>query len=266
MTGMRLRYSLVFVAFVLMFCVDLAHGVDSYGTEQTPADAFEAIPPNLRSVLDPVGTRLISVSKGRKTAICDVWWRKQIPTAKKSDDDDEDKKDKDKKGEDKKGKDKKNKDKKEKKGAYDGLQNGVLVGVVSYLVPREDFEHHALRPAVYTMRYSEIEEDEDESEETSSPYRDFVILSPVWAEKDANEIVPRAELEKRGRMISHHDEPAMLSLVPVNPAYKKFPTAVSDDRGFCALQVLTKQAKGRKTKDVPLAILLIRPLNENEGS
>jgi hypothetical protein len=215
----------------------MAWGV-SYATEPSPAQAFQAIPQKLSKTLDPQGVRLFRTLKTKKTEICDVWWSKQVaaqPAGKPAPD-----------------------------VTYGVLPPGTFIGVVSYLVPREDFQHHILRPGLYSMRYANLKQ--NPADETVSPFRDFVILSPVWAEKDPSTPVPLGELEKRGRMISHKDEPAMLSLMPVNPAYKHFPASVSDDRGFCMVQIMLRQQTGKQAKDLPVAIVVIRPPYENEGS
>src|SRR5438067_1292080 len=99
-----------------------AWSVDSYVTEPAPAQAFAAIPPTIAQFLNPHGVRLVSNIARKKTEICDVWWRKQIPTQTPS-------------------------------GGlpdrvYRGLTTGQFLGVVSYLVPREDFQHHVLKPGL----------------------------------------------------------------------------------------------------------------------
>jgi hypothetical protein len=196
------------------------------------------VPAALAPSLDPQGWRLVSNTTGQKTAICDVWWRKQIPAYARSGS--------------------------PQNLVYGGLKTGIFLGVVRYLAEREDFQHHMVKPGLYTMRYAEL--NQDGYEEAVSPYRDFVILSPVWADRAADDIVPLDELTKRSRFVSNDDEPAVLSLVPVNTAYKTFPWAVADDRGFCALQIRLRQEIGAQEKDLPFAIVLIRPPYENEGS
>jgi hypothetical protein len=216
----------------------LAWGVDSYAVEPAPDEAFRAIPQLLAPALDPQGWRLVGYTAGRKAAICDVWWRKQIPTQAQS--------------------------RPPQNLVYSALKTGVFLGVVSYLADREDFQHHMVKAGLYTMRYAEL--DQDGYEGAVSPYRDFVVLSPIWADRATDDIVPLDELTKRGRFVSHDDEPAVLSLVPVNPSYKTFPWAVSDDRGFCTLQVRLRQQMSAQDKDLPFAIVLVRPPYENEGS
>ncbi len=224
--------------FLPLLWAGSAWGVDPYITEPPPALAFSELPKYLSDSLNPQGIRLLSTASNKATAICDLWWKKQIPA--------------------------------QKPGAssvdiaYTGLKPGTFLGVISLLSYHEDFQHHVLRPGLYTMRYVQLQQDGDDH--AISPYRDFVILSPGWTDKDPEALVPLDELTKRGTVASHHDEPAVMSLVPLNPAYKKFPSAVADDRGFCTLQVLLPAQLEGKTSDLPLAIIIVRPMWENEGS
>jgi len=226
------------VLFLPLLWAGLAQGLDPYITEPAPALAFSELPNYLSSSLDPEGTRLVSTTFNKEIAICDVWWKKQISVAKKS--------------------------VTAPDILYDTLQPGAFLGVISLLGYHEDFRHHNLRPGLYTMRYVQLQQDGNDN--AVSPYRDFVILSPGWADKDPDAIVPMDELNKRGTLTSHRNEPAVLSLVPINPAYKKNPSAVADDRGFCSLQVHLQQQREGKATDLPLAIIIVRPMSENEGS
>lgn len=214
-----------------------AWGVDPYITESSPALAFSELPQYLSASLDPQGIRLVSTTFNKRTAICDLWWRKQLPAQKSAAAPDI---------------------------LYDNLPPGTFLGVISLLSYREDFQHHTLPPGLYTMRYVRLQQDGDDN--AISPYRDFVILSPGWLDKDPQAVVPLEELTKRGTIASHKDEPAVLSLVSVNPAYKNFPSAIADDRGFCTLQVRLQQQREGKTMPFPLAIIIVRPMWENEGS
>jgi len=215
-----------------------AWGVDPYVTEAPPALAFSELPKNLSDALDPQGVRLSSTANNTRTALCDVWWAKQIAGQKAAAEAPDI--------------------------LYTSLKPGAFLGVISLLGYREDFQHHMLKPGLYTMRYAQLQQDGDDH--AVSPYRDFVVLSPGWADKDPDAVVTLDELNKRGMLASHRDEPAVLSLVPVNPAYKTFPWPVADDRGFCTLQIRVRQESGGKTQDMPLAIILVRPMWENEGS
>lgn len=215
-----------------------AWGVDPYVTEPSPVLAFSELPKYLSDSLDPQGVRLSSTANNKKTALCDLWWNKRIRVQKNA-----------------------------KTAAdllYGDLTPGAFLGVVSLLGYREDFQHHILRPGLYTMRYAQIQQDGDDN--AVSPYRDFVVLSPAWTDKDTEAIIPLDELSKRGSLASHRDEPAVFSMVAVNPAYKNFPSAVADDRGFCTVQVSLSVQQQGNAANLTLAIIIVRPMWENEGS
>lgn len=215
-----------------------AWGLDPYVTGPAPALAFSELPKYISDAVQPGGIRLLSNSEEKQLPICDVWLSKRV-TLQASGHPAPDI-------------------------AYGDIKPGTFLGVISVLGYREDFQHHLLRPGLYTMRYAQPQQDDDDH--AVSPYKDFVILSPAWLDKDLAVVVPLDELNKRGTIASHHDEPAAMSLVPVNPAYKKLPAAIADDRGFCTLQVnLPVEAKG-KDSELKFAIIIVRPMWENEGS
>lgn len=234
--GLKQLRSLWFV--VVLFCVGAAFGVDSYTVEPAPADSFRSIPRELAPSLDPSGVRLVSHLARKNVAVCEVWWRMAVETQPNAGPN--------------------------SNIVYGNLRTGELLGVVRYLVPMEDFQHHMVKPGFYSMRYAQL--DQDDSEQAISPFRDFAILSPIWADHQASSPVPLEELIKRSRFVTHENEAAVLSLVPVNHAYKKYPSAVSDDRGFCVIQALLTASQGARDRQIPLALILVRPPYENEGS
>jgi hypothetical protein len=234
--GLRKLYLFCFASVVLY--AGLAFGIDSYAIESASPDSFKAVSPELAPGLDPHGIRLFSYVTGKKTAICNVWWRAAVPTQTATGSPTDT--------------------------VYGNLRVGELLGVVQYLVPTEDFQHHLVKPGLYSMRYAQL--DQDGSDHALSPFRDFAVLSPIWADHHSNDLVPIEQLVKRSRFVTHEDGPAVLSLVPVNPAYKKFPSAVSDDRGFCVIQALLSVQKGTRKVEMPLALIMVRPPYENEGS
>lgn len=218
--------------------VTLASALDPYITEPVPELAYSQLPKNFVTVLDPQGFRLISTTFNQRISICDLWWSKQIPASSSSH--------------------------KAADVVYASLKPGTFLGLISIFSRREDFRHHILNPGLYTMRYAQPEQDGDDH--AVSPYRDFVILSPAWVDKNPNADVSVEQLNKWGTLASHDDEPAVLSLVPPNPAYKKSPSPIADDRGFVAVQMQLHQQEKGKTVELPLSILIVRPRYENEGS
>lgn len=224
--------------WIFPLLVTLTWAADPYIVEPVPALAFSELPKNFSNVVDPQGFRLVNTTLNQRINICDLWWSKQIPATppphKASD------------------------------VIYGSIQPGTFLGLISIFSRREDFRHHVLSPGLYTMRYAQPEQDGDDH--AVSPYRDFVILSPAWVDKDPNAVVSIDQMNKWGILASHQDEPAVLSLVPPNPAYKKSPSPIADDRGFVTVQLQLHQQHNGKANDLPFAILIVRPVYENEGS
>lgn len=155
---------------------------------------------------------------------------------------------------------------------YGRVQPGSLLGVVRFPAEstddfREDFRDQKLRPGFYTMRYAPMPKDAEHKNVT--PYRDFVVLSPVNLDRDYTRTLPMDELLSRSRIASRTRHPAVLSLVPVNRIYKSFPGIVADDSGRCVLQVklqLDNAAADGKGSELPLAIILVTPQSNEGGS
>ena len=60
--------------------------------------------------------------------------------------------------------------------------------------------------------------------------------------------------------------PALTSLVPVNPAYKRLPAVVADEVGNCAVQVSLRAGPGAASYDLEIALLVLTPPKEEGGS
>jgi hypothetical protein len=199
----------------------------------------------LRDLLDPQGSSVVTMVNGVKTTAMTVWWRKSVPTLAKPI-----------AGPDI---------------LYGSFQVGALVGVLNFPPEstadfREDSRDQKLQPGFYTMRYAQMPS--DNSPEDASPYRDFVLLSPVSLDTDYSKILSLDDLIKLSDRASNTKHPAVISLVPVNEAYKTRPGIVSDDTGRCTLQVKLhgKTPDGKMKSDLQLAIVLITPTRESGGS
>lgn len=194
----------------------------------------------LFNLLDPQGTRLIQLMNGRQFPQCDVWWSKSISTEKNA--------------------------AASARIVYGNVKPGTLVGVVRYLTKGDDFRDVDLKPGFYTMRYGRIPADGSDGDD--SPYRDFAFLIPALADTEIQRSLSTDEVLKLSRLVSGTRDPAILSLVPVNPAYKKFPSVVTDDQGHCTLQVRLRElpAGSDQGEETPLAILLVVPHSDLNGS
>lgn len=155
--------------------------------------------------------------------------------------------------------------------AYRQLTPGKPLAVL-YL-PRAilDFKLQTVPHGYYLLRYarSDIDTDEHETDDAgkrnNAQYLDYVSLAPLESGKKSSADLmseKAVEVSVQGRV---GQKIALLALPPLNPAYKMFPYAVSDDLGHCAVQfkLLVRLASGR-TDEMGIALLLINPPNLSE--
>ncbi|MGH9378777.1 MAG: hypothetical protein ACRD1I_08260, partial [Terriglobia bacterium] len=144
---MNLRKLSALLIASLFLCVALACAQGSYKVTAGGApDA--AIPAPLRAVLEPQG---VQFSGAQGAAVCEIWWRKDIPEGTNA-------------------------------GAsadilYGGLSMGEFVGVLHFPAAGKDFRGQAIKAGYYTLRYALIPQDGNHMGVSS--YRDFLLLIPV---------------------------------------------------------------------------------------
>jgi hypothetical protein len=214
----------------------LALAQAEFTLEQSPALSGLQVPGALADRLDPQGSRIIH----HKDTVCDVWWLKSlhgVPTASSQPD-----------------------------LLYGSLQPGALVGLLQFISPdAEDFRDQKLKPGLYTMRYAQIPQDGNHM--GVSEYRDFVLLSPLSADTQLDKVLAFDDAVNLSRKATGTGHPAVISLSPPNPAYKKLPALLQDDQGNCSLQVdLHEDAPAGSPQDVKLAIILVTAPKESGGS
>ncbi|MBZ5719920.1 MAG: hypothetical protein LAO03_06025 [Acidobacteriia bacterium] len=220
---------------VLLSTASLVHGQQIPFSLQTAEQPSE-MPKALGALLDPQGIRLMTTDNGLTKIACEVWFSKTVAG---------------------------------KPGAgnaglqYTNLSVGALVGVLRFTEEGEDSRDQKLKPGLYTLRYARVGTDPG----TGQP-ADGVVLSPVSADTHVEQAVPLEELTRISRLASRTKNPAVMTLVPFNAAYKQFPAIVADDQGNCILQIkLQVQAAGSPTiEPLPVAILLITPEREDGES
>ena len=95
------------------------------------------------------------------------------------------------------------------------------------------------------------------------------MLSPAASDEHVDQAWPLDSLIKQGRLASRTLQPAVITLVPLNPAYKNFPSVVTDDTGQCILQakakVRGKSGRGAAEREIVLAILRSFPPRKTES-
>lgn len=214
----------------------------SAGPVTAKADAY--LPQSLVDGLESSGTRLTTTSNGLAAVVCELWWAKTVTTRKPT--------------------------ATSKNVVYGNLQPGELVGVIHFLPEtsedyREDFRDQKLRPGYYTMRYAVIPEDNEHKD--VSPYRDFVLLSPVSVDRDPQKVLSMEDLLRNSRFASRTKHPAVLSLVPPYSDRKETVAVRTDDTGSCILQVrLHTQSQKGAAGEQALAIIIVTPSKENGAS
>lgn len=228
--------------FILLASGTMAWAQSDYVIQSSPSLAAVNLPTGLADRLEPQGSRLVYApsTNGAKNPICDVWWVKSVPLAGKLAGSSPDV-------------------------LYRGLQTGTLMGLLQFLSPNaEDSHDQKLKRGFYTMRYAQMPQ--DSSHAGVSQYRDFVLLSPLSADTQLDQVLGLNDLVKLSSKASGTAHPAVMNLVPANPAYKQLPAVVADDLGNCSLQVKLRETSATGEQEVAMAILLVTPPKEEGGS
>ena len=109
---------------------------------------------------------------------------------------------------------------------YPQLAEGSLVGVVRFDSKGSDYREQTVLPGVYTLRYALQPVDGDH--QGVSPYRDFVLLSPVALDTSLAD-VPDADLYKMSRKASGTGHPSVWSLLPSDGAPAALPGIIHQE-------------------------------------
>jgi len=205
--------------------------------EPVKAQVSAQFPGVLAEAVRPAGFRVFTRSDNAKSAICEIFWARGITTQESSSG--------------------------STKVLYGNLKPGAFIGVIHFLLMERyvrDYRSQMLKPGYYTMRYASLPEGENGSE------LDFVLLSPVRADRNPAQTVPLDELVRRGRLASGTRRAAMMSLVEIDTD-QSFPSLTTDDEGTCVLQVkLRRKSKnGAPVPELPLALVVVTSIPEDLG-
>ena len=238
-------WGIAFIAVGLCCFASFSYAQDLYTIQSPGRETLAKVPKAWRDVVESKGTQLDTSVNGLATPVAAVWFAKSVAGSEQKTSD---------------------------PGInYPQLKQGAVVGLLFFPADtpeelREDSFDQKLAPGFYTLRYAQLTMKPAEGK--SSPFRDFVVLTPLDSDVYPEQVRPMAELLKASRALSHNGEPVAVSLVPHNPAYKELPAAIGDDAGQCALQVtihvLTQKSK--TPRDIPLAIVLLTPKGEDDAS
>jgi len=193
--------------------------VESIG-ELKEAKVAEAV----RGALEPKGVRVLD-DKGK--AVCEVWFRKEIPTTKD-----------------------------EIPGSSFGqIPEGSFIGVINFPANTSDYRGQGIKAGFYTLRFGLILQDGNHL--GVSPMRDFFLLCPVGEDKDPNTQLKTEDLLKMSRNASGAGHPTVWYVAPAT-SDKDLPKIVKNEHEHLILE--TKIS----TKSGPLAIGLV-VIGKTEG-
>jgi hypothetical protein len=232
-----MRTKFLLLSFICL--ASLAWGQGSYAIEPTPLKPSAPFPAALRDSLDPQGTLVASYGHGQRVVVCELWWSKTIYMYPKA-----------------QGPSNAN---------YSKLEKGTLLGVVYFHARTDDAKDQKIRAGYYTMRY--VQMPQNKAHGGIDAYPDFLALSPVAIDGKSHETLPLDTLIQLSRRASRTRHPAVISMLPLNPAFDDFPAMVSDEPGNAILQIkLTSRAGGKTPEEIKLAMVIVPADKEGGGS
>lgn len=224
---MRRRNTITLFAASSFLCAALAWGQGSYKAVAGGAPNASAIPQAVGSLLEAQG---VQFENAQGSPVCEIWWRKGIPTQKSS-----------------------------ASGGdvlYGGLTMGEFVGVIQFPSASKDFRGQAIKPGYYTLRYGLIPQDGNHMGVSS--YRDFLLLTPIASDTNPTQDLSFNDLVKGSRLTTGTGHPAVMMLDPPSQnSNAKSPSAVQDDQGNWALDVKLDVKAGGGDQQLPFAIVLV---------
>jgi hypothetical protein len=212
-----------FVALLLILFTSLAVATESHNNSirkspngdgykvEAAAELKEAsVAEAVRAAVEPKGVRVLD-DKGK--AVCEVWFRKQIPTTKD-----------------------------EVPGASFGqIPEGSFIGVIHFPSNTSDYRGQGIKAGFYTLRFALILQDGNHL--GVSPGRDFFLLCPVGEDKDPNTAVKTEDLMKLSRSASGTGHPTVWCVVQAT-SDKDLPRVVKNEHEHVVLETKLSATSG----------------------
>jgi hypothetical protein len=225
---MRSKFTVAFSFASFFLVVALGWSQGAYKAVVGKAPSASQIPQSIQSTLEAQG---VQFENAQGTPICEIWWRKGIPTQKSpaaSSD-----------------------------VLYGGLSMGEFVGVIYFPSASKDYRGQAIKPGYYTLRYGLIPQDGNHMGVSS--YRDFLLLIPIASDSNPTQDLSFNDLVKASRLTTGTGHPAVMMLDPATQnSGSKLPAAVQDDQGNWALDVnLDTKPAGGAEQPLPFAMVLV---------
>ncbi|MGH9822131.1 MAG: hypothetical protein ACREDR_02570 [Blastocatellia bacterium] len=214
---MTRRVIILSVALLLLSVAVLADGDK---VEQAGAFADSGASDSIKGALEATGYK---VSLGNGTEVCQIWFRKALAEHPQTDD----------------------------QGAFfTQLGASSLIGVIRFPGKTTDYRGQVIQAGAYTLRYALNPADGNHLGIAQG--RDFLLMSPVAADKDADAQFKFEDLVKMSAQSAGTKHPAGLSLNTAE-GQKTFPAALEDDSDHTVLAVKLKTASG---KEIPVELIV----------
>jgi hypothetical protein len=213
---MRVRICFfLLVAFVAL----AAHSQAAVGkVESAPLFGGSSLSESIRGSLEKSGYRVLAPDGSLQ---CEIWFRDGLPVEEKS----------------------------EAAGAVYRLAESELIGVIRFTKSMVDFHGQQTKPGIYTMRYELLPDDGYHL--GAAPTRDFVLLLPGAADKDATAHYKFSELLSLSTQASGTSHPVPLALISTSET--TFPALTESHEGWHVLSVKLKSQTG---DSLPFAIVV----------
>lgn len=193
-----MRQLLALILFSILAPLALAA---DFKVEPVGALTDKSVSDAVRATLEDKGVRVIG-EDGKP--FCEVWLRKDVPTAKE-----------------------------EPMGTIFGkIQEGSIIGVIHFLKDASDYRGQGIKPGYYVMRYMLILS--DGAHLGVSPTRDFVLLTGASADTNAKQL-SQTEAIELSRQASGTGHPSPWSLVQPS-SNDGLPKVQKADEGHAVLE------------------------------
>jgi hypothetical protein len=220
------RLTLLHSIFAAILLAAVSALGQTYKAETAPAPAASDLPAKISAALEPQGGRLMN-AQGK--TVVEIWLRKSLTAQAQSDT--------------------------SMDVIYGALAPGTLVGVLHFPADGADFRGQPIKAGYYTLRYELAPQDGNHM--GVSVYRDFLLMIPAAQDPGPDQILKFDQVVNLSRAAAGTGHPAVLVMDPVNTSDAQSPAAFQDDSQNWALQLTTELAQDGKTKNYPLAVVLV---------
>lgn len=207
------------VLLLIFFTLAIAAFADGGKVESTGAFTGAGTSESVKASLEDKGYR-VTLADG--AVLCDIWLRKALPTEAKKD----------------------------VPGAtYTEIVDSSVVGVISFPKTSQDFRGQDIKAGAYTIRYALHPTDGNHM--GISPFRDFLLLTPIADDQNADARYKFEELVKMSAKTTNSNHPAALSLVAAEGG--QFPSVKENEHEHLVFSAKVKTSAGT---ELPLSFVV----------